>query len=92
MPNRAIFFSVDRLGDYLIRSNVIKQISDEYDYNEIVCSNINFKLISKQSFFNKVVEYNKNKNSKLNFKKYFLKNMMQLYLLMEKIQITFIFY
>ena len=74
MPNKAIFFSVDRLGDYLIRSNVIKQISDEYDYNEIVCSNINFKLISKQSFFNKVVEYNNNKNSKFEFlKKYFLK-------------------
>ena len=74
MPNKAIFFSIDRLGDYLIRSNVIKQICNEYEYNEIVCSNVNFKLISEQSFFNKIVEYNKNKNSKFEFlKKYFLK-------------------
>ena len=74
MPNRAIFFSIDRLGDYLIRSNVIKQISNKYDYNEIVCSNINFKLISRQSFFNKIVKFDKNKNSKFEFiKKYFLK-------------------
>ena len=74
MPSKAIFFSIDRLGDYLIRSNVIKQISDEYEYNEIICSNVNFKLISKQSFFNKIVEYNKNKNSKFEFlKNYFLK-------------------
>ena len=74
MSNKAIFFSIDRLGDYLIRSNIIKQISNEYEYNEIVCSNVNFKLISKQSFFNKIVEYNKNKNSKFEFlRKYFLK-------------------
>ena len=74
MSNKAIFFSIDRLGDYLIRSNVIKQISNKYNYNEIVCSNVNFKLISKQSFYNKIVEYNKNKNSKFEFlRKYFLK-------------------
>ena len=59
MNNKVIFFSVDRLGDYLIRSNVIKQISDKFKYSEIVCSEKNYNLISTQSFFSKILLLNK---------------------------------
>ena len=60
MKSKNLFFSVDRLGDYLIRSNVIKKISEYYDYNEIICSNINFKLIKNQNFFNKISIFDSN--------------------------------
>jgi len=71
-----IFFSVDRLGDYIIRSNVIKKISDNFDHKEIVCSEKNFKLINSQSFFNNVYLFNSNNKflEKIKFiKKFFLK-------------------
>ena len=60
MKSKNLFFSVDRLGDYLIRSNVIKKVSENYDYNEIICSNINFKLIKNQNFFNKISIFDSN--------------------------------
>ena len=60
MKNKIIFFSIDRMGDYLIRSNVIKKISEHYNYNEIVCSNINSKLIKNQNFFNKISIFDNN--------------------------------
>jgi ADP-heptose:LPS heptosyltransferase len=74
MTSKVLFFSIDRLGDYLIRSNVIKEISKHYTSTEIVTSDINFKLINSQTFFDKIVKFDKNKNSKFEFlKKYFLK-------------------
>ena len=76
MNKKIIFFSIDRLGDYLIRSQIIKDISENYTSNEIICSEKNYKLISKQKFFNNVVLFeNKNKNfNKIKFLyKYFLK-------------------
>ena len=74
MTSKVLFFSIDRLGDYLIRSNVIKEISKHYTSTEIVTSDINFKLINSQTFFDKTVKFDKNKNSKFEFlKKYFLK-------------------
>ena len=60
MKSKNLFFSVDRLGDYLIRSNVIKKVSEYYDYNEIICSNINFKLIKNQNLFNKISIFDNN--------------------------------
>jgi len=60
MKSKNLFFSIDRLGDYLIKSNVIKKISENYNYNEIVCSNINSKLIKNQYFFNKISIYDNN--------------------------------
>jgi len=59
LRDKIIFFSIDRLGDYLIRSNIIKQISNLYSHREIACSELNFKLISTQKFFNKVHLINK---------------------------------
>tara|TARA_B100000963_G_scaffold112434_1_gene97875 strand:+ start:5067 stop:6101 length:1035 start_codon:yes stop_codon:yes gene_type:complete len=76
LTKKIIFFSIDRLGDYLIRSNVIKKLSSLYDYSEIICSDRNYKLISNQSFFNKVNLFDTNNkilNKLLFFKKYFLK-------------------
>ena len=72
MKNKIIFFSVDRLGDYLIRSNVIKKISENYNECEIVCSETNYKLISSQKFFSRTFEFN-TKKKYLN-KLLFLKN------------------
>ena len=60
MKSKNLFFSIDRLGDYLIRSNVIKKVSENYDYNEIICSNINFKLIKNQNFFNNISIFDSN--------------------------------
>lgn len=72
--NNIIFFSVDRLGDYLIRSNIINQISKLFSHNEIVCSEMNYKLISKQLFFNKIYLFNKKNSNKFKFiKDFFLK-------------------
>ena len=76
MKKKIIFFSIDRLGDYLIRSNLIKQISKEYKSSEIICSNINYKLISNQTFFSNVTKFDLNKKNlnKITFiTKYFLK-------------------
>ena len=69
MTKKVIFFSIDRLGDYLIRSNVIKKISKNFDQVQIVSSEKNYKLIFSQSFFSKVFLFdNKNKiKSKLKF-------------------------
>lgn len=61
MKNKVLFFSIDRLGDYLIRSNVIKKISERFDNVEIVSSDKNYKLISIQTFFNKVYLLNTKK-------------------------------
>ena len=77
MRNKIIFFSIDRLGDYLIRSNQIKQISDYYEFSEIVCSNINYKLVSNQKFFSKITKFDltkKNINKIIFIIKYFLKS------------------
>ena len=71
MNNNIIFFSIDRLGDYLIRSNVTKQISKYFLNKEIVCSEMNHKLISKQLFFNKIFLFNKNNSNKFSFIKIF---------------------
>ena len=54
MKNKIIFFSIDRLGDFLIRSNVINRISKNYKFKEIVCSEKNFKLIKKAEFHQKL--------------------------------------
>ena len=62
MNKKIIFFSIDRLGDYLIRSSVIKNISNNFEKVEIVGSDINSKLLTTQKFFNIVYTFNtKNK-------------------------------
>ena len=62
MKNKVIFFSIDRLGDYLIRSNVIDKISNNYKFKEIVCSEKNYKLIKTQTNFNIINLFNTNNN------------------------------
>ncbi len=61
MKNNILFFSIDRLGDYLIRSNVIKKISENYDDVEIIGSEKNFKLLNSQKIFNKIYLFNTQK-------------------------------
>ena len=69
MKDKIIFFSIDRLGDYLIRSNVIKKISENYKNSEIIVSDINYKLINSQKFFSKIILFNKKNKykNKINF-------------------------
>ena len=64
MKNNILFFSIDRLGDYLIRSNVIYKITKHYKNSDIICSNINYKLIKKQSFFTHVHLFDNSKKNK----------------------------
>jgi len=73
MNKKIIFFSVDRLGDYLIRSNVIYNISQNFHQIEIVGSNANTKLINTQNHFTKIYNFNlKNKFfEKIKFIKFF---------------------
>ena len=62
MNKKIIFFSIDRLGDYLIRSNVIYRISQNFQQIEIIGSSSNTKLINTQNYFTKVYSFNlKNK-------------------------------
>ena len=62
MSKKVIFFSIDRFGDYLIRSSVINNISHNFEKVEIVGSDINSKLLTTQKFFNIVYTFNtKNK-------------------------------
>ena len=65
MKNKVLFFSIDRLGDYLIRSNVIHSISKYHITSDIICSEKNYKLINKQLFFDNVFLFNTSKK-KLN--------------------------
>lgn len=62
MKNKIIFFSIDRLGDYLIRSSVINEISKKYKFKEIVCSEKNYKIIKTQGLFDKINLFNTNYN------------------------------
>ncbi len=71
MNKKIIFFSIDRLGDYLIRSNVIKKISDNFTNVEIITSEKNNKLITSQTFFTNVILFN-TKNKVLNKLKFIL--------------------
>jgi len=64
MKNNILFFSIDRLGDYLIWSNVIYNIAKNYKNSEIICSNINYKLIKKQRFFKSVHLFDTSKKIK----------------------------
>jgi len=64
MKNNILFFSIDRLGDYLIRSNVIYNIAKNYKNSDIICSNINYKLIKKQRFFKNVHLFDTSKKIK----------------------------
>ena len=62
MSKKVIFFSIDRFGDYLIRSSVINNISHNFEKVEIVGSDTNSKLLNTQNFFNIVHTFNtKNK-------------------------------
>lgn len=61
MKNKVIFFTIDRLGDYLIRSNVIYNISNNFKITEIITSEKNYKLIKTQNFFNKVIKFDTQK-------------------------------
>ena len=63
MKNKVLFFSIDRLGDYFIRSNVIFNITKYYKTSEIICSNLNSKLINKQSFFDKIYVFDTSKKN-----------------------------
>lgn len=58
MTKKVIFFSIDRLGDYLIRSNVIKKISQNFEQVEIVGSDLNTKLLKTQKFIHQIYSFN----------------------------------
>ena len=59
-----IIFRADRLGDFLIISNIIKAIKDKYPDSHItvVGSPLNEKLIRLYKSIDKIIIYNKDKS------------------------------
>ena len=59
---RFIIFRTDRLGDFLIISNIIKAIKNKYKNSHItvVASSYNARIIKDYKIINKVIIYNKN--------------------------------
>ena len=57
-----IFFRNDRLGDFLILTNIIKKIKEKYKDSHItvIASPYNYKFIKEYNVINKVYLYNKN--------------------------------
>ena len=56
-----IFFRNDRLGDFLILTNILKSIKEKYKDSHItvVCSPLNYSLVKKYKIINQVYLYNK---------------------------------
>ena len=57
-----IFFRNDRLGDFLILTNIIKKIKEKYrdSHITVIASPYNYKFIKEYNVINKVYLYNKN--------------------------------
>ena len=56
-----IFFRNDRLGDFIILTNIIKSIKKKYKDSHItvLCSDLNHKLIKKYKIIDQIYIYNK---------------------------------
>ncbi len=61
---RFIFFRVDRLGDFIIITNILKKIKKDFKNCSIsvVCSPLNYKLVKSYEIIDKVYVYDKNKS------------------------------
>ena len=59
-----IFFRTDRLGDFLIITNIIKALKEKYPKSKItvVASQLNYIFIKKYKIIDRVILYNKNYN------------------------------
>ena len=57
-----IFFRTDRLGDFLIITNIIKALKDKYPKSKItvVASQMNYHFIKKFKIIDRVILFNKN--------------------------------
>ncbi len=62
---RFIFFRNDRLGDFLLITNIIKSIKKKYPYSKItvVASKYNYNFIKRYRIIDDVILYNKDFNS-----------------------------
>ena len=56
---KILAFRTDRLGDYIITSNILRELKTKYGHLTVVCSKTNYKLIKSQSFIDKVIVYDK---------------------------------
>ena len=57
-----IFFRADRLGDFLIITNIIKVLKDEFPKSKItvVASQLNYHFIKKFKIVDRVILFKKN--------------------------------
>ena len=57
-----IFFRSDRMGDFILLTNIIKNIKEKYTNSHItvVCSDLNYNLIKKYQIIDKIFIYNRN--------------------------------
>ena len=56
---KILAFRTDRLGDYIITSNILRELKTKYGHLTVVCSKTNYELIKSQSFIDKVIIYDK---------------------------------
>ncbi len=77
---KILIFRTDKLGDYVICSKILYSLKKRYGHLTVVCSNVNYKLISKQKFIDKIIIYHK-KLSILKKIKIFLKLLFNYYYL-----------
>ena len=56
-----IIFRIDRLGDFLIITNIIKSIKRKFKKSHItvVCSPLNMKLVKSYSIIDNIIIYKK---------------------------------
>lgn len=56
-----IFFRSDRMGDFILLTNIIKNIKKKYNNSHItiVCSKLNYNLVKKYKIIDKIFIYNK---------------------------------
>jgi len=77
---KILAFRIDRLGDYIICSNLLYELKKKFGHLTIVCSENNYKLIKNQKFIDEVIIFDK-KYSLIKKIKIFLKIISQKYYL-----------
>ena len=57
---KILAFRIDRLGDYVICSNLLLELKKKFGHLTVVCSKTNYKLIKNQDFIDEIIIFDKN--------------------------------
>ena len=61
---KILAFRTDRLGDYIITSNILRELKKKYGHLNVVCSKTNYEL---KSNWVKAEKFGLNKKNKVEF-------------------------